>query len=177
MMAKKKQARTASKVIQPIDLTPLTRQATLADLRLLESTSSVAITGAMPPPREVTQTIVVGSKQDAEKQLIIAQLSLSLVGANADQSVGLRIEATFGLSYSFPSLDGITDEIANAFCRVLGTSHVWPYWREFVQSMIGRMGLPPFHVPLLRLDQLVKTSNQQPDSTELSAENKRKTKR
>jgi hypothetical protein len=39
------------------------------------------------------------------------------------------------------------------------------------------MGLPPFHVPLLRLDQLAKLKDQQRDTTEPPTKNKRKTKR
>ena len=30
-------------------------------------------------------------------------------------------------------------------------SHAWPYWREFVQSMSGRMGFPALTVPLLEI--------------------------
>jgi len=174
MMAKKKQTATADKPIHPIDLTPLVQQAELHDLRLLESVSVVSLTGAMPP--EVTQTITVGSKQGNEGRSIMARITLLLTGANADGTEGLRVGATFGLTYNFPSLDGVGDEMTNGFCRVIGLNNAWPYWREFVQSMIGRMGLPPFHVPLLRLNQLVETKDQQRDIAKPSAKSKRKAK-
>lgn len=174
-MIKKKQTATANKPIHPIDLTPLVRQAQLGDLRLLESISSVSLTGGMLP--ELTQKIRVGSKQGNEGRSILAKISLALAGANTDGSEGLRIAATFGLTYNFPSLDGVTDEMVNGFCRVIGVHNVWPYWREFVQSTLGRMGLPPFYVPLLRLDQLAKTQDQQGGSTDLSPKRKRNARR
>ncbi len=43
--------------------------------------------------------------------------------------------------------------------------------------MIGRMGLPPFHVPLLRLDRLVEMKDQQRDTTDPPTKSKRKAKR
>lgn len=38
-----------------------------------------------------------------------------------------------------------------AFSRSNALVHVWPYFRELVQSMTWRMGLPPFPLPLFRV--------------------------
>lgn len=38
-----------------------------------------------------------------------------------------------------------------AFARTNALFNVWPYWREFVQSMASRAGLPPLVVPLLQI--------------------------
>jgi hypothetical protein len=171
-MAKKKRTQTAPETASPIDLTPLARQAQLADLRLLGSMCSVALKGAMPS--ELTQTVAAGAKRSLDGMALIARISLSLSGSNADGSDGLQIGATFGLTYNFPSLENMTDEMMNGFCRVIGLNNVWPYWREFVQSTMGRMGLPPFHVPLLKLNELVEIKEQQPDVSKPTAKSKRK---
>jgi len=31
--------------------------------------------------------------------------------------------------------------------------HVWPYWREYVQSVCARMGIPPIPIPMYRIPQ------------------------
>ncbi len=40
--------------------------------------------------------------------------------------------------------------------------HVWPFWREFVQSTCNRMGIPPIPVPFF----LAGTSKTTPDNSE-----------
>ena len=42
-----------------------------------------------------------------------------------------------------------------AFAQFNATFNAWPYWREFVQSMTGRMGLPVVTVPILPVPNLV----------------------
>ena len=37
-----------------------------------------------------------------------------------------------------------------AFANTDAVYHAWPYWREFVQSSMARMGLPPIMIPLFR---------------------------
>jgi hypothetical protein len=46
------------------------------------------------------------------------------------------------------------------FSQTVGVQNVWPYWREFVQSMPARMGLPPLRMPLLNPAQLTFTPDQ-----------------
>ena len=40
--------------------------------------------------------------------------------------------------------------------------HVWPYWREYVQSVCARIGIPPVPIPMYRLPQ--RESNGDPSS-------------
>ena len=41
------------------------------------------------------------------------------------------------------------DRIAMAFGKINGIFNIWPYWREYVQSSISRIGLPPVAIPLM----------------------------
>ena len=61
----------------------------------------------------------------------------------------LQIDADFALDYSVEKSIPITDEVATAFGRMNGIHNVWPYWREYVQSMSMRVGLPPITLPLM----------------------------
>jgi hypothetical protein len=63
----------------------------------------------------------------------------------------VSIEATFLLTYSGEKLSEISPEQVAAFGQANGIYNAWPYWREFVQAMTTRMGLPPLVIPVFRL--------------------------
>jgi preprotein translocase subunit SecB len=44
---------------------------------------------------------------------------------------------------------GFTDEFFTIYRDLSLPVNVWPYFREFVQNMLGRAGYPPFTLPLL----------------------------
>ena len=64
------------------------------------------------------------------------------------------IEATFLLTYAIEN-EGPTEREAEAFAAATATYNVWPYWREFVQSMTTRMGLPGITIPLFHLYSII----------------------
>ena len=43
----------------------------------------------------------------------------------------------------------MSDEFAGAFGKMNGIHNVWPYWREYVQSVSTRAGMPPVTLPLM----------------------------
>ena len=72
-----------------------------------------------------------------------------------DNDVLIEITAQFCAQYSLK--DGI-DEISlkhalEEFGRHNVGYHVWPYWREYVQSSCGRLGIPPIPIPMYQLPQ------------------------
>ena len=44
----------------------------------------------------------------------------------------------------------ITDAFMEIFTKINIQMNTWPYFREFVQSMIQRVGFPPLTLPLLK---------------------------
>ena len=60
----------------------------------------------------------------------------------------LEVECTFelGLRVATP----MTKDYFAIFARVNLPVNTWPYFREFVHSMISRMGLPPVVLPLVK---------------------------
>lgn len=70
-----------------------------------------------------------------------------------DDAVYVEIETDFCAHYS---LDETDDEekllpALEEFGRHNVGYHVWPYWREYVQSVCARMGIPPIPVPMYQL--------------------------
>jgi preprotein translocase subunit SecB len=63
----------------------------------------------------------------------------------------LNIEATFLILYSINNLADLDDAAFRSFAEMNGTYNAWPYWREFVQNITGRMELPTLTVPVFRI--------------------------
>jgi len=63
----------------------------------------------------------------------------------------LTIDASFVLTYHVDSFDGLTQEGFKQFANLNGVYNAWPYWREFVQNTVGRMGLPALTIPVFRI--------------------------
>jgi hypothetical protein len=61
----------------------------------------------------------------------------------------LQIEAEFLLDYSLNKEIPVSEEIASAFGKMNGIYNAWPYWREYVQSVSARAGMPPLAIPLM----------------------------
>jgi hypothetical protein len=73
------------------------------------------------------------------------------------------IEASFVLGYTLKSMDGVDDVSVDAFCKMNAVYNAWPYWREFVQSTVARMGLPNVTLPVLTVSTLLKVYAEQED--------------
>ncbi|MEA3273899.1 MAG: hypothetical protein U9Q81_01070 [Pseudomonadota bacterium] len=82
-----------------------------------------------------------------------------------DEAVYVEIKTEFCAHYG---LDGAADEkelrpALEEFGRFNIGYHVWPYWREYVQSVCARMGIPPIPVPMYRIPQPEPDSAPEPE--------------
>lgn len=70
-----------------------------------------------------------------------------------DASIHLEIAAEFVAHYLLR--DGLTEEnlrpALEEFARYNVGYHVWPYWREYVQSTCARVGIPPIPIPFYQI--------------------------
>lgn len=78
-------------------------------------------------------------------------------GANDPVEVGATFEARYSLVKE--NMSDFTQEHYDAFARTNGIFNAWPYFREFLQSSLVRMGLPAFALPVLRLPQSAPEGN------------------
>lgn len=72
-----------------------------------------------------------------------------------------HLMAAFALEYrtqdefkDSPALEEIDGDAVMAFSQFNAAFNAWPYWREYVQSMAARLGLPSVTVPILRVPNL-----------------------
>lgn len=63
----------------------------------------------------------------------------------------VSVNAKYELFYSVPEDFTATKKECDAFASVNGIYNAWPYFREFVQSGMQRMGLPPMTLPVYRV--------------------------
>ncbi|CTQ08452.1 MULTISPECIES: hypothetical protein [Klebsiella pneumoniae complex] len=67
-----------------------------------------------------------------------------------EEDIGLVvIEAKFEALYM--SKEVIPEEQLKAFSANNVGYHVWPYWREYLQTTCNRMGIDPINVPFYRI--------------------------
>ena len=124
----------------------------LQDMRLIGSTTALAI-GQFDQtalPKELAQQTSVTTGRVANEPQVLYVITFTIKATNSDGVDLLVFQARFALVYRFDKLDGISEEALQEFGQTTGLFCVWPYWREFVQNMSGRMGLPPLRIPLMR---------------------------
>lgn len=63
----------------------------------------------------------------------------------------LSLNATYLALYELPSAAEREERALQYFAQLNGTYNIWPYWRELVQTVTGRVGLASYVVPVLRL--------------------------
>lgn len=68
-----------------------------------------------------------------------------------EKDMYVKIRASMRIAYSILRDRGeAAAQDTQMFGRVNGVYNAWPYLREFVQSSLVRLGLPPYELPLLR---------------------------
>lgn len=61
----------------------------------------------------------------------------------------LSIEVSFSALYLLT--EELSDECLTEFGKHNVPYHVWPYWREYAQSTLTRMGVNPIHIPFYQV--------------------------
>lgn len=120
-------------------------------IRLAQANVSVGLpVGAPPEPLNVVLAHSAEGRQSEQNLTIL--LAFNLVGKKArSHQSSLEISCKFEIVYQLPEGLKAGDEEIQAFADTNGMLNSWPYWREYVQSSVIRMGLPPLTLPLYRV--------------------------
>ncbi|MDI6449308.1 hypothetical protein [Anaerobaca lacustris] len=100
---------------------------------------------------DITTSTDVQSDESRRLIVVVAKFHLAASVEQHVQEPALTIDASFVLTYGVNSFDGLTQEGFEQFANLNGVYNAWPYWREFVQNTVGRMGLPPLTIPVFRI--------------------------
>jgi hypothetical protein len=125
------------------------------DIRLLASRSHQAIRGnALPTNSRIHVSIAIGTDDTDKVPHILARPNVvfSAWYEKAKADPALVVDVAFQLRYEFkvaPSR-GLKKQV-RALVTQMCILHSWPYFREFIQNQISRMGLPPVLLPLMAM--------------------------
>ena len=100
------------------------------------------------PSHEAT---VVKEPGESEPLEIEVAFRLEVSNASDQREFQAEIRAKFGLSYQIPADEEFTTEELEAFAGINAVFNAWPYWREWVQTSLSRMGMPVMTVPVFRI--------------------------
>lgn len=111
--------------------------------------------GSIPSDVSVSHSAQTTLSGDASEILVVARFQLvsaqkSEEGQPPHAEPALLINATFALAYALKSAEGIQKQNLDAFGELNGIYNCWPYWREYVQQMTGRFGLPTLTLPVFQ---------------------------
>ncbi len=132
----------------------------LSGVRLRE----VVATGSPPKGKVPVMSVDIGHSarvidRTANGFDVAAEITVRAVAARGPRSGGgsrrplimLSIRATFELRYRLPKIDQFSMRELSQFSNVNGAYNAWPYWRELIQNVSVRMGLPPLILPVFRI--------------------------
>jgi hypothetical protein len=91
---------------------------------------------------------------DSNSNMIVVTIEFYFTNdPNGDIPVEAKVSITcrYVLMYSFDSSEPFSEGDVKAFGALNGAYNAWPYWREFVQSMTAKMGLPSITIPVFRI--------------------------
>jgi len=83
--------------------------------------------------------------------VVIAKFHFEAFIENKTSEPVILIDASFLLSYRIENFEGLTQKGFERFANLNGVYNAWPYWREFVQNTIVRMGLPSLSIHVFRI--------------------------
>ena len=132
--------------------------AELDDVRLLGGMFYQNLRGGDLPDHLHTAIEAEGRLNEEHKSLFISA-EIKLYGTYEGQEgddTGVEITAQYGAHYTVDSRINLPEKFVKFFARTVSMLHIWPYWREYVQSTTGRMGLPPLTVPLYKAADVAK---------------------
>ncbi len=129
----------------------------LADCALLsvfaaraEDVGDGSFTVSIPP-----QQVTFGTREGEDKVFLTA--SLALAAYRSAEAVGkeeplVHVQAKFTLMYHCKEVANVPGNQIEAFAVANGLQDVWPFWREIVLNVTGRMRIQPIAVPNFRIN-------------------------
>ncbi|AQT67246.1 hypothetical protein STSP2_00389 [Anaerohalosphaera lusitana] len=126
----------------------------LVDVRLMQCSGEL-ISFPEDGTNEFEVTGSTSEQLDTEENLIFVSVNLSLDAVKENGEDLAQICSEFLLVYRVEDWEGLSPEHFSAFADYNGVFNSWPYWRELVQNMAGRLQLPSLTLPTYRFGYLL----------------------
>jgi preprotein translocase subunit SecB len=125
----------------------------LLRIRLVESSISGSSIEDEKMPSRMLVELNTEASYNEERGIITVSVQLGVSGRYKEAESGepaLKIDVKFIADYKLSSHEGLSSENFAAFGELNGVHNCWPYCREYIQSTVARMGLPPLVLPVFR---------------------------
>lgn len=125
----------------------------IVSVRLTSFTATATNRPGEPLPERLRPTIGFTKPELAatDDSLIVSSTFLfRLAPDDASSRPLLHLRATAELVYARRPETKVADADVEAFASINVPFNAWPYWREFTQTSLARLGLPVFPLPLFR---------------------------
>ena len=124
----------------------------IKSINLIESKTSTALDDVSQPNDGLILSVGIKTSTKKTSYGFEAAIGFELRGKREKNNISLlNIRADFRLKYELKNGKAFSKKDLDKFAAVNGVYNAWPYWREFVQSTVARMGLPPLTVPVLKV--------------------------
>jgi preprotein translocase subunit SecB len=124
----------------------------IKSINLIESKTSTVLDDASQPNNNLILSVGIKTCTKKTSYGFEAIIGFELKGKGDKSDIALlNIEANFRLKYELKNKKAFSKKDLDEFAAVNGVYNVWPYWREFVQNTVARMGLPLLTVPVLKV--------------------------
>jgi len=143
-------------IIKPEEYKEILKCIDLKSISLVES--SFKISDEFNPAGRVSLNMNDKYSFEEKDSMIIFHTNFKFTGSKEDSST-LKKMPLFTLKGEFIAIYEknkeihITDDFFEVFKEISLSMIVWPYIREYIQSTIVRSGLPPFSLPVRRINE------------------------
>lgn len=135
----------------------INRNCEMAAVRLRKSRLTSSVPEELPEGRLRSRfSHKAKTLPSASKAVLRFEIDFRMTGYLGDEGQGaddavLSVECSFEVTYACADGFSPQDEAVRAFREGNAIFNCWPYFREYLQSSLLRMGYPPFAAPFLRL--------------------------
>jgi hypothetical protein len=138
-------------------IAPLIAVAKIRDVRLVEVQAKARVRNPADVPEDASFEIAYGAhlgQAPSPEGIFSIHATIDVrLDTPEPRAEGpfVAVNGVFELRYRLPEGFSATDEELNAFGTMNAVFNAWPYFREFVDSMVTRMDLPTVTLPLYRI--------------------------
>lgn len=107
--------------------------------------------------------------QEDHPDHVFIRIDLEFEGFEPDDDGAriLLIKASYQILYDLEGASTYPEDALKHFAELNGPYNAWPYWREFIQTVTGRVGVASIVIPVFRPE--AKEIEEEPEAEEAEA--------
>ncbi len=138
----------------------LAKNLSLSKIHVKEASCSRTVERVIPSKNEIAIDIKSGVMESDKENVLPFNVVFTVKAMDKDTGEDtFQVEVEFCVIYQSKEDVKPPENEIEAFGITNVVFNAWPYAREYVQSTLIRMDLPPFVMPLLKISDLIESQN------------------